>query len=139
MRAKKAAHAERREEENAAAEDFCPRIALLPEEIKIYTLYYLNPRLIMKLKLPVEGCSAGRRTARHQGVGQVHLDPQASYQRGQVSPLQVGSEGKPGSNLPCGQAHLLVAQLRLPCLLMVCSTRRLGCNLFCSSKQLCWF
>ena len=108
---------ERRQQENDAAEEVCPRIALLPEEIKIYTLYFLSPRLIKKLKLPVHPLMAVlqvEETARHQGVGQVHLGPKASYQRGQVSPLQVGSEDKPGSNLPCGQAHLLAAQLRLP-------------------------
>ena len=48
MRAKKAAHAEKLEQENAAAEDFCPRIALLPEKIKICTLCFLRPRLIKK-------------------------------------------------------------------------------------------
>ena len=62
----------------------------------------------------VEGCSARRKTARHHGARQVHLGPPTSYQRGQVSPLQVGSEDKSGSNLPCGQAHLLAAQQRLP-------------------------
>ena len=44
---------ERRQQENDAAEEVCPRIALLPEEIKIYTLYSLSPRLTKKLKLPV--------------------------------------------------------------------------------------
>ena len=48
MRAKKAAHAERRQQENDAAEEVCSRIALLPEKIKIYTLYFLSPRLIKK-------------------------------------------------------------------------------------------
>ena len=44
---------ERRQQENDAAEEVCPRIALLPEEIKIYTLYSLSPRLTKKLKLSV--------------------------------------------------------------------------------------
>ena len=110
---------ERRQQENDAAEEVCPRIALLPEKIKINTLYFEAKAYQEASSPPAEGCSAGRRTAKHQGVGQVQLGPKASYQRGQVSPLQVGSEDKPGSNLPCGQAHLLAAQLRLSCLLIL--------------------
>ena len=111
MRAKKAAHAERRQQENDAAEEVCSRIALLPEKIKIYTLYFEAKAYQEASSPPAEGCSAGRRTAKHQGVGQVQLGPKASYQRGQVSPLQVGSEGKPGW----------------------------AAIFFCSSKQRCWF
>ena len=93
------------EQENDAAEEVCPRIALLPEEIKIYTLYFLRPRLIKKPPVHLLRAVLQVEEPTSTRVGQVHLSPHASYQRGQVSP-QVGSEGKPGSNLPSGQAHL---------------------------------
>ena len=75
MRAKKAAHAERRQQENDAAEEVCSRIALLPEKIKINTLYFEAKAYQEASSPPAEGCSAGRRTAKHQGVGQVQLGP----------------------------------------------------------------
>ena len=109
---------ERRQQENDAAEEVCPRIALLPEEIKIYTLYSLSPRLTKKLKLSVhllravlqaEEPHGTRELAKCTWVRRLHTNEDKST----LSKL-APSEGKPGFNLPCGQAHLLAAQLRLP-------------------------
>ena len=52
-REKEVAHVERGAQEEAAAEEACLRIAQLPQEIKIYILHFLRPRLIRKLRLPV--------------------------------------------------------------------------------------